>query len=132
VSYSFDFDPTHAILRCRFDGAVSDQTLREFFPAARQYVAKTAPRAGIVDFSAVTSFEVNADTVRELAKLPPVLPEQRYPCFIVAESPPIFGMMRMFELVGLDARPNLHVVRSLKEVYAILGVPEFKFEPVTA
>jgi hypothetical protein len=131
MPYCFEFDPKNRILRCRFDGAIADQTLREFFGVAREYVAKTRPLAGIADLLAVTSFEATPETIRELASSPPVLPETRYPCFIVAASPPVFGMMRMFELGGQDTRPNLHVVRSMKEVCVVLGVPEPKFEPMS-
>lgn len=50
---------------------------------------------------------------------------------IVAVSSQIFGMARMFEFEGEITRPNLHVVRSLAEAWAILGIREPKFEPVS-
>jgi hypothetical protein len=34
----------------------------------------------------------------------------------------------MFELQGQETRPNLHVVRSAKEVWVILGVEEPQFD----
>jgi hypothetical protein len=39
-------------------------------------------------------------------------------------------MARMFELQGQETRPNLHVIRTEKEAWAILGVSKPKFEPV--
>jgi hypothetical protein len=39
-------------------------------------------------------------------------------------------MARMFELQGQETRPNLHVVRTEKEAWAILGVSKPKFEAV--
>jgi hypothetical protein len=77
MPYYFEFDPKNRILRCRFDGAIADQTLREFFGVAREYVAKTRPLAGIADLLAVTSFEATPETIRELASSPPVLPQTR-------------------------------------------------------
>jgi formylglycine-generating enzyme required for sulfatase activity len=40
------------------------------------------------------------------------------------------GIARMFELEGEQTRPNLHVVRSAKDVWAILGIREPQFEPL--
>jgi hypothetical protein len=94
------------------------------------YDARTAPRAGILDMSAVTSFEVSPQTVRELAKSPPAMPDPSRPRFVVAASPQIFGMARMFELQGQATRPNLHVVRTQEEVWAVLGVRQPKFKPI--
>jgi len=38
----------------------------------------------------------------------------------------------MFEFEGESTRPNLHVVRSRREVWAILGIDEPQFEPLPA
>jgi hypothetical protein len=42
----------------------------------------------------------------------------------------MFGMARMFELEGGETRPNLHVVRSEREAFAILGIIKPKFGSV--
>jgi hypothetical protein len=49
---------------------------------------------------------------------------------VVAPSDKVFGLARMFELQGEGIRANLHVVRTMKEALAILGVQEPKFDPV--
>jgi hypothetical protein len=36
----------------------------------------------------------------------------------------------MFELLGQETRPNLHVVKSPKEIWVILGIDEPDFEHV--
>ena len=41
---------------------------------------------------------------------------------MVAPSDKVFGLARMFELQGEGTRANLHVVRTMKEALAILGV----------
>jgi len=48
---------------------------------------------------------------------------------MVAQAPIIFGMLRMFEMVGDRTRPGFHVVRTEREAFAVLGVLEPKFEP---
>jgi hypothetical protein len=130
MSYQFDFDRTHRIIRCRFEDGVNDQMLREYYGIAAKYSALNAPCAGILDMSAVTSIEVSRETIRELANLPPTIRDPASPRFIIAPSPQVFGMARMFELQGQETRPNLHVVRSAKEVWAILGVQDPQFEPI--
>jgi hypothetical protein len=128
MPYYFEFDPKNRILRGRFEGPLTDELLKEYYGVAGGYFERTGARAGITDLSAVTSFEVSPQTIRELASAPPAILDREFPRFIVAPSPPIFGMARMFELGGQDTRPNLHVVRTMKEVCVILGVTDPKFE----
>jgi hypothetical protein len=130
VPYHFEFDATNRILRCRFDGRVTDEALKECYRLAAEYVAQADPRAAIIDLSAVTSFEVSAETIRELARSAPVMPDPIRPRCVVAPSPKIFGLMRMFEIEGEVTHPNLHVVRTPEEAWAILGVQGSKFKPL--
>jgi hypothetical protein len=130
VPYYFEFDPLNRILRGRFEGRVTDELLKEYYGLAGEYFERTAPRAAITDMSAVTSFEVSPQLIRELASSPPAIRDQEFPRFIVAASPQIYGTARMFELAGQDTRPNLHVVHTMKEVCVILGVLDPKFEPI--
>ncbi len=130
MPYYFEFDPVNKILRGRFEGRVTDELLKEYYSVAGGYFERTGAHSAITDFSAVTSFEVSPQLVLELASSPPAILDQEFPRFIVAASPLIFGTARMFELAGQDTRPNLHVVRTMKEVCVILGVLEPKFEPI--
>jgi hypothetical protein len=132
VPYYFEFEPVNRILRGRFEGAVTDELLKEFYGLAGEYFERTAARAGITDLSAVTSLEVSPQTIRDLASSPPAIQDRELPRFIVAAAPGIFGMARMFELGGQDTRPNLHVVRTMREVCVILGITDPKFEPIPA
>jgi len=130
MPYYFEFDPVNRILRGRFEGRVTDELLKEYYGIAGGYFERTAARAAITDFSAVTSFEVSPQFIRELASSPPAILDQVLPRFIVAASPQIYGTARMFELAGQDTRPNLHVVHTMKEVCVILGILHPKFEPI--
>jgi hypothetical protein len=73
---------------------------------------------------------VTPQTVRELASMRPAIPDQDLLRVIVASSPDVYGMARMFESHGEATRPNLHVVRTYKEALVIVGVIEPKFEPI--
>jgi hypothetical protein len=125
-----EFDSTNEILRCRLEGCVTDEALKEYYQVVQQFATLIAPRASILDFSAVTSLEVSRQTVLQLAESSPAVPDPNCPRIIVASSPKIFGLARMFELEGQNTRPNLHVVRNQQEAWAILGVQNPKFEPL--
>jgi hypothetical protein len=130
MPYHFEFDSTNRILRCRFEGQITDEDLKAYYRLLQQYDAQIAPLAGILDMSEVTRFGVSTQTIRELADLPPAMADASRPRCVVATSPEIFGMARMFELHGESTRPNLHVVRTQNEALAILAVREPKFEPI--
>jgi len=82
-----------------------------------------------LDFSNVASFNVSPQTVRDLAHRTPGMPGAR-PRFLVVPSTYMYGLARMFQEIGSETRPEVHIVRSVDEAYTFLGVPEPQFEPV--
>ena len=128
MAYHFDFDPIHRIARFRLEGHFSNEHLREYYAAATRFAASTNPDGGLFDASGVTSFDISSQTVHELARLPPNFADQRVPRVVIAPPPSMFGLLRMFEIVG--ERTNLHIVRTEREALAILGVVNPRFEPV--
>ena len=129
---TFDIDLTNSILRCRLGGRVTDQLLKDFFRAGADQAVRAQPSAGVVDLSEVTSFEVSGKTIRELAKAAPVLRDPNLRRVIIAPDPRVYGMMRMFEMQGEEIRPNIHVVSTEREAWAILGVRNPRFESLEA
>ncbi len=132
MAYTFDFDVTHRILRCRLDGEVDDAALNDFFRTGARYALRTRPGAGVVDLSEVTSFEATAEAVHQVAQSKPVIPDPNLRRVVIAPSPETYGMMRMFEIQGEERRPNLYVVHTEGEAWAILGVHQPHFEPIEA
>ncbi len=130
MAFRFEFDPANRILRCRFSEAVTEDELTYFYRMATLLAESLDPLAGLVDFSAVTSFKTNAEFMRKLAALPPIMPKTERIRVIVAPADQIFGLARLFEMQGKASRPNLHVVRSVREAWAILGVQEPEFRPI--
>ena len=125
----FEFDSSNSILRCRLEGDVTDESLKECYKMAGKYAVLTNPDVGIMDLSNVASVSVSSRTVRDLAHRTPAMPGSR-PRFLVAPSTHMYGLARMFQQYGSEARPELQVVRSVDEVYTFLGVREPQFEPV--
>lgn len=132
MSYTFDFDSTNRILRCRFEGRVTDEEFTDYLLTVWRHVALTGPRGGITDLSAVTFFDVSCETIRMLASWSPVVPPIGIPRVILAPSDHIFELAHMFEIEAVITRPNLRVVRTWNETCAILGVQESYFEPIQA
>ena len=130
MAYQVDFEPIHRILRCRLGGHVTDDELRQYYRLAGDHVAQAEPLAGILDLTDVTSFDVSPDTIRHLARSRSPFPNPDHPRIVIAPSSAVFGFARMFEMEGQEKRPNLHVVRSEKEAFAILGVRDADFAPV--
>jgi hypothetical protein len=130
MPYTFDFDSANRILRCRLSGRVNDEILKDFFQAGSQYAVRIQPAAGIVDLSGVTSFDVSTPAIKAVAKSAPVLHDPVLRRVVIAPSPGIYGMMRMFEMEGEATRPGLQVVRSEREAWAILAVRNPQFEPL--
>lgn len=128
MPYRFDFDSTHQILRGQLEGHIDDEELVEFYKEIGRQCTRIGPQASVADCSGVTSLQVIADTVRSLAKSPPALPGPEKPRFIVAPAPSVFGLARLFQFEGEATLPNLHVVRSLREVCAVMGVQKLRFE----
>jgi hypothetical protein len=130
MSYNFDFDSTNRILRCRFEGRVTDEELTNYLLTVWRYDALTGPRGGITDLSAVTSFEITRERLRTLASWSPVVPPLGRPRVVLATSDYIFEMARFFAVEAEITRPKLHAVRTWNEAGAILSVQEFHFEPI--
>ena len=131
MAFQFEFDSTNRILRCRFSGQVTDEDLLGFYRTAKLLAESLDPLAGIVDFSSVTDFKATPPKLRELAAFPPVMPQQERVRVIVAPSDDVFGMVRIFEIAGEATRPSLHVVRSARLAWAIIGIEEPEFKSIS-
>ena len=130
MPYSFEFDAVNGILLCRLQGKVTNQLFRDFFKVGAEYAVRTQPSAGVVDFSGITVFGVSTQTIHELAQWPPVLRSPDLRRIVIAPSPEIYGLMRMFEIEGEGRRPDIHVVRTEHEAWAILAVTNLQFQPL--
>jgi len=130
VSYRFDFDPANGIPCLRYIGQISDELIKKAYKATPAAVLKTNPRGMIIDLTEVTAFDVATQTIHELADYQPTVKDPSVPRIIVAPTPYLFGMSRMFQILGEHKRPMLRVVRSPDEAYAQLDVMKPKFKPL--
>lgn len=131
MTYRFEFDPANGILRVCYAGDIGDELLRKCYKDTPQAVGRTNPRAIIIDLSEVTSFDVSPQIIYELAEYKPTVKDPAIPRIIVAPTPHMFGMARMFQIIGGHSRPMLQVVNSLKVAYAELDITKPQFELLT-
>jgi hypothetical protein len=130
MGFVLDFDARNNILRVTLEDPMTDEILLDAYATAARYVASRAPCCGIWEASAVTQFKVSNDVIRTLAKSSPIIPPG-YKRVVVAPHDLLYGMMRMFQILGEDTRPDLHVVRTLDEAYQLLHVRSPEFGPVS-
>jgi len=125
MGFVMDFDAKNNILRVTLDGSLTDAILFDGYAAMGKYLAEHASCHSIADFSPVTSADFSSETIRQLAAAPP-LPTAALRILVVPLDS-IYGMARMFQILGQETRPNLHIVRTMDEAYSLLQVksPEF-------
>ena len=128
MPYSFEFEPARSFLRCILSGNITDRQLFDCYRAAVRHVRRQDPALAILDLTNIASVEVSPATVQALARSEPTLPASR-PRFIVAPTDHLYGMSRMYQILGEHSGPRLQVVRSAAELYAALG-PDLHFEPM--
>jgi hypothetical protein len=126
-----EFDPANKILLLQFEGQLTDESVSEFYLAIRKYWTTADASRGIVDFSCVTEFALSTNLIRQMAKQEPCMPDaMNRPRVIVAPEPHVFGLARMYQIMGESTRPLLKVVHTLDEALAELGVRSPHFERV--
>jgi len=130
MPYQIVYDRSNRILRARFEGRVTDEELTAVYQLGQGLVTRLDTQAGITDFSDVTTVAFTPQTIYELAAAKPIMLDPARPVVFVAPTPHVYGMSRMFEILGEASRPNLHVVRTMEEAYKILNVQEPQFEPI--
>ena len=126
MGLQFQFDESSRVLLVQLDGQLTDEAAIECYEIVEAYAVEKKISAGIFDLSAVTSFPVSSELVRQLARRPPKV-SGRIPRIIVSPHIVAFGLLRMFQLVADLHRPNFHVVRRMEHALKMLHVrsPEF-------
>lgn len=124
-----EFDARNDVLRVTIDGLLTDEALSDCYATVTKHFASHPPCRGIVDLSKA-KFEVSSNAIRRLASSMPAIP-RGYTRVFVTPSDLVYGMARMFQILGEKSRPDLHVVRTLEEAYKLLQIesPEFNAVP---
>jgi hypothetical protein len=119
--YVIDLDPIHQVLRLTLREVLTDQLLLDAYHALQRLAAQGGPYAAIFDGSEVRDVKLSADTVRSLALGAPAVPAGR-PRVVVVNRMVLYWLTRMFESTRTSMGLELHIVWSVDEAYAMLGV----------
>lgn len=125
--FHFEYDSAHKVFAVRMHGIVTDEIFKACYAATPAEVQGRDVVAALMDLSDVDRYDVSANTVREVSRLPPLFPDPT-PRWVIATQDHIFGMARMFQMTSPGGRDMLHVVRSIGDAYAALGIASPQFE----
>jgi len=126
--YRYEFDPVNKILMTRFEGCLTQGLVEEFYREGKEYWLATGARAAILDGSSVTQVALSSDFIRQLARQDPVLELAGRPRVLVVPRTEVFGLARMFQITSESKNPHVHVVRTMDQAFAVLGVQSPNFE----
>ena len=124
--YVIDLDPIHQVLRLTIGKVLTDQVVLEAYRAMGRLASQGGPYAAIFDGSEVQDVKLSADTVRSLALGAPAVPAGR-PRVAVVNTIVLYGLTRMFESTRTSVGLQFHIVWSVEEAYATLGVSPESF-----
>jgi len=129
MAHHFEFDTEHRILRLVLEGDIEAEEFLGLNSKIAEHAHHLRPLAGITDGAGIASFNVTSQTLRTVALQGSPYPAAT-PRYIVAPTDYLFGLARMYELVGNHAEGKLQVVRKLDEALADLGATKVNFERV--
>lgn len=121
MHYVIDLDPTARIVRVTVDGVLTDELLMETYSTLKQVVSASGQYSGIFDLSQVVEDRVSSEAIRVLAREVPAILSGRLRV-VVASTPSLRGLFRMYEMSGDGMRADLQVVGSIDEAYRMHGV----------
>lgn len=128
MAYALLFDRKQKVLVARRTGALTEESLSAMRAAARRFVTREGACRAIVDLSAVGRADVSGRFIAAIAESGPIIAREMR--MIVAPSPEVFGLSRMYELHQFSTADNTLVVHTLAEAHAALGLRTLELEPV--
>ena len=113
-------------LRLTIRKILTDHVVLDAYRSIGLLASQGGPYAAIFDGSEVQDVKLSADTVRSLALGAPAVPAGR-PRVVVVNSIVLYGLNRMFESTRTSISLQFHIVWSVEEAYAVLGVSPESF-----
>ena len=133
MGYHFEFDSGNNLLRLSWQGRITDQLLLEGVGAGLRLVSSLPSRRVIDDYSGVTELDVSSQTIERIARMSLTpLEGVDLTLVIIAPKDHIFGLARMFSLIEEQRHPNVQVVRTERQAYAVLGIASAQFSPISS
>jgi hypothetical protein len=121
MHYVIDLDPDDRIVRVTADGVLTDELLMETYATLERLVSGEGSYSGIFDFSKAVEDLVSSEGIRALARKAPIILSGKLRV-VVASTPRLHGLFRMYEMSRDGMRADLQVVGSTDEAYRMFGV----------
>ena len=121
MHYVIDLDPAARIVRVTVDGVLTDELLVETYGTLERLVTGKDPYSGIFDFSKVVEDLVSSEGISALASKVPIILSGNLRV-VVASTPGLHGLFRMYEMSRDGMRADLQIVGSIDEAYRLFGV----------
>lgn len=121
MHYVIDLDPAARIVRVTVDGVLTDELLGETYSTLERLVSGEDSYSGIFDFSKVVKDLVSSEGIGALARKAPILLSGKLRV-VVANTPSLRGLFRMYEVSREGMRADLQIVGSIAEAYRMFGV----------
>src|ERR1700749_4846976 len=102
------------ILRISFDGVYADRELYAAYDALKAFWYSRGPWHCLADFTEVAETTISTAAVKDIACRTPFI-SMDYLVIAVAPQGLDYALARMFELLSLETRKNVHVFRSMRE-----------------
>ena len=116
-------DASKRVLFVRFEGVVTDELLLQRYQQALQWNAVHRYESAIADCTAIDSTQVSASGISRIADHAPIIPKEiQRTAVLVTPQDAVFGLARMFQMLGSPTRDMVHVVRTMAEAYRLIGV----------
>ena len=113
-------DRNNKLVITTYSGEVTDADVARQISEVQRHAPYDADYRAITDFTGVTQFNISTDKIRSVADTESPLANAKR--VMVAPTDVAYGTSRMFQALATETRPNIVVVRTLKEAYATLGI----------
>ena len=120
MHYVIDLDPAARIVCVTVDGVLTDELLVETYGTLERLVSGEDPYSGIFDFSKVVEDLVSSEGISALARKAAIILSGKLRV-VVASTPDLHGLFRMYEMNRDGMRADLQVVGSIDEAYRMFG-----------
>jgi hypothetical protein len=121
MHYVIDLDPAGRIVRVTVDGVLTDELLVETYGTLERLMSGQGPYSGIFDFSKVVEDLVSSEGITDLARKTAIILSGKLRV-VVASTPDLRGLFRMYEMNRDGMRADLQIVESIDEAYRMFGV----------
>lgn len=121
MSVKFEYDPELKLLVVTCTGPLFDADLLGLFRKSQELGTRYPVQLAILDGIGVTEISLSSGLVQSLAHSPPMFSEESDRC-VVAPQDYMYGMARMYQMLGGETRERLRVVRTMEQAYEHLGI----------